>query len=92
MYKPNLKFYKMKKVFIMLAFAGLVGSVSASVNFDDKDKTAKKECKKGEKSCCKEKKGAEGKACAGDAKSGEKKACCKDKKAIPAESKPSETK
>lgn len=82
----------MKKVFIMLAFAGLVGSVSASVNFDDKDKAAKKECKKGEKSCCKEKKGAEGKACAGDAKSGEKKACCKDKKAMPAESKPTETK
>ena len=82
----------MKKVFLMLAFAGLVGSISASVNLDDKDKTAKKECKKGEKSCCKEKKGAEGKACAGDAKSGEKKACCKDKKAMPAESKPTETK
>jgi hypothetical protein len=32
----------MKKVFIMLAFAGLVGSISASVNFDDKDKKAKK--------------------------------------------------
>jgi hypothetical protein len=70
----------MKKVFLMLAFAGLVGSVSASVNNDDKDK-GKKECKKGEKSCCKEKAGAEGKACSGDAKSGEKKACCKDKKA-----------
>ena len=82
----------MKKVFIMLAFAGLVGSVSASVNFDDKDKKAKKECTKGEKSCCKEKKGAEGKACAGDAKSGEKKACCKDKKAMPIESTPTETK
>jgi hypothetical protein len=46
----------MKKVFLMLAFAGLVGSVNASVNQDDKDKTAKKECKKGEKSCCKDKK------------------------------------
>lgn len=35
----------MKKVFLMLAFAGLVGSVSASVNFDDKDK-GKKNVKK----------------------------------------------
>ena len=83
----------MKKVFLMLAFAGLVGSVSASVNNDDKDK-GKKECKKGEKSCCKEKAGAEGKACSGDAKSGEKKACCKDKKATgaAAETKAVETK
>ena len=70
----------MKKVFLMLAFAGLVGSVSASTNLDDKDK-GKKECKKETKSCCKEKAGAEGKACSGDAKAGEKKACCKDKKA-----------
>ena len=31
----------MKKVFLMLAFAGLVGSVSASTNFDDKDKGKK---------------------------------------------------
>lgn len=77
----------MKKVFLMLAFAGLVGSVSASVNNDDKDK-GKKECKKGEKSCCKEKAGADGKACAGDKKEG--KACCKDKKT--AEAKPAETK
>jgi 3-dehydroquinate synthase class II len=68
----------MKKVFLMLAFAGLVGSVSATVNQDDKT-AAKKECKKGDKACCKDKKGAEGKSCAGDAK-GEKKACCKDKK------------
>ncbi len=79
----------MKKVFLMLAFAGLVGSVSASVNFDDKDK-GKKECKKETKSCCKEKAGAEGKSCSGEAKAGEKKACCKDKKA--AETKPAETK
>ncbi len=92
-YKPNLKLYNMKKVFLMLAFAGLVGSVNASVNQDDKDKTAKKECKKGEKSCCKDKKGAEGKSCAGDAK-GEKKACCKDKKAdaTQTETKATETK
>ncbi len=79
----------MKKVFLMLAFAGLVGSVSASTNFDDKDK-GKKECKKETKSCCKEKAGAEGKACSGEAKAGEKKACCKDKKA--AETKAPETK
>ena len=44
----------MKKVFLMLAFAGLVGSVSASVNNDDKDK-GKKECKKEGKACCKDK-------------------------------------
>ena len=80
----------MKKVFLMLAFAGLVGSVSASVNFDDKDK-GKKECKKEGKACCKEKAGADGKACSGDAKSGEKKACCKDKHAS-TEAKPAETK
>ena len=77
----------MKKVFLMLAFAGLVGSLSASTNKDDKDK-GKKECKKGEKSCCKEKAGAEGKSCSGDKK--ETKSCCKDKKA--AEAKPAETK
>ena len=41
----------MKKVFLMLAFAGLVGSVSATVNQDDKT-AAKKECKKGDKACC----------------------------------------
>ena len=77
----------MKKVFLMLAFAGLVGSVSASVNNDDKDK-GKKECKKETKSCCKEKAGAEGKSCSGDKKEG--KSCCKDKKA--AETKAPETK
>ena len=44
----------MKKVFLMLAFAGLVGSVSASVNFDDKDK-GKKECKKKENLVAKKK-------------------------------------
>ena len=62
----------MKKVFLMLAFAGLVGSVSASVNNDDKDKG-----KKETKSCCKEKAGAEGKSCSGDKK--ETKSCCKSK-------------
>ncbi len=83
----------MKKVFLMLAFAGLVGSVSAAVKTtgdDDKDK-GKKECKKGEKkACCKDKAAAEGKACSGE-KAGEKKACCKDK-AKTAEVKPAETK
>ncbi|MDF2449355.1 MAG: hypothetical protein K0R26_1859 [Bacteroidota bacterium] len=77
----------MKKVFLMLAFAGLVGSVSASTNFDDKDK-GKKDSKKEAKSCCKEKAGAEGKSCSGDKK--ESKSCCKDKKT--AEAKPAETK
>lgn len=77
----------MKKIFLMLAFAGLVGSVSASVNHDDKDK-GKKE-KKETKSCCKDKGTAEGKSCSGE-KSGAKKSCCKDKKT--ADAKPSETK
>jgi hypothetical protein len=74
----------MKKVFLMLAFAGLVGSVSASTT-DDKDK-GKKETKKETKACCKEKAGAEGKSCSGDKK--ESKSCCKAK----AEAKPAETK
>lgn len=69
----------MKKVFLMLAFAGLVGSVSASVDQDDKT-AAKKECKKGDKACCKDKSSTDGKACAGHEKGGDKKACCKDKK------------
>lgn len=77
----------MKKVFLMLAFAGLVGSVSASTNFDDKDK-GKKETKKEAKSCCKEKAGAEGKSCSGDKK--ETKSCCKSK--ATAETKAPETK
>ncbi|MBL7936252.1 MAG: hypothetical protein JNM51_10655 [Bacteroidia bacterium] len=77
----------MKKVFLMLAFAGLVGSVSASVNHDDKDK-GKKETKKEGKTCCKDKASAEGKSCSGDKKEG--KACCKDKKT--AEAKPAEKK
>lgn len=73
----------MKKVFLMLAFAGLVGSVSASVSTgDDKDK-AKKECKKDGK-CCKDK-AAEGKTCSAEKKACDKTAtkgaCCKDKKA-----------
>ena len=76
----------MKKVFLMLAFTGLVASVSASTT-DDKDK-GKKETKKETKSCCKDK-SAEGKSCsASDKKEG--KSCCKDKKT--AEAKPSETK
>ncbi len=86
----------MKKVFLMLAFAGLVGSVSASVKStgdDDKDKKATK------KSCCKEKAGAEGKSCSGEkttTTSGdktttiEKKTCCKSKTTI--EAKPTEAK
>ncbi len=80
----------MKKVFLMLAFAGLVGSVSAAVKStgdDDKNK-GKKECKKEGAACCKSKT-AEGKACAAGEKkvegkacvAGEKKACCKSKEA-----------
>ncbi len=85
----------MKKVFLMLAFAGLVGSVSASVKSTgdgDKDKTKKEECKKDGK-CCKDK-AAEGKSCSMDKKACDKKdgksACCKDKKTT--ETKATETK
>lgn len=63
----------MKKLFLMLAFTGLVASVSATTP-GDKDK-GKKEVKKEAKSCCKEK-GTEGKACAASDKK-EGKSCCK---------------
>lgn len=57
----------------MLAFTGLVASVSATTP-GDKDK-GKKDAKKETKACCKDK-GAEGKACsASDKKEG--KSCCK---------------
>jgi hypothetical protein len=74
----------MKKLILMAAFAGLLGStVVANTLGDDKDKKAKKEC-------CKK---GEGKACAGEKKeacaAGEKKACCKSKTA---ETKPAEEK
>lgn len=73
----------MKKLFLMLAFTGLVASVSATTP-GDKDKKATKETK----SCCKDK-GTEGKACAasGTASSDKKegKSCCKDKKTVRAD-------
>jgi hypothetical protein len=74
----------MKKLILMAAFAGLLGStVVANTLGDDKDK-------KGKKECCKK---GEGKACAGEKKeacaAGEKKACCKSKTA---ETKPTEEK
>lgn len=56
----------MKKTLLMIAFAGMVGSIYASsltTKGDDKDKKGAK------KECCKK---GDGKAC-----SGEKKACCK---------------
>jgi hypothetical protein len=60
----------MKRLFLMAAFAGLLGSAAIAGNFgDDKDKN-KKDCKKTEKSCAGEKK--EG------CMKGEK-ACCKKK-------------
>jgi len=62
----------MKKIFLMIAFTGMVASVSASTFGDDKDKKAAK------KECCKKK---DGKACSGEKKEecvkGEKKSCCK---------------
>lgn len=59
----------MKKIFLMAAFAGLLGSSAIANTFgDDKDKKAKKECAK------------DGKSCAGEKKEGcskEGKSCCK---------------
>ncbi len=63
----------MKKLVLMLAFTGLVASVSATTP-GDKDK-GKKDAKKETKACCKDK-GAEGKACAASDKK-EGKSCCK---------------
>ncbi len=63
----------MKKIFLMAAFAGLLGSAAvANTLGDDKDKKAKKEC-------CKK---GEGKSCAGEKKEGcakDEKSCCKKK-------------
>jgi len=57
----------------MAAFAGLLGSSAIANTFgDDKNKKAKKECAKGEKSCAGEKK----EGCAKGEKS-----CCKKKEA-----------
>ena len=62
----------MKKIFLVAAFAGLLGSSAVAGTFgDDKDKKAKKECKAGE-----------AKACAGEKKEGcakGEKSCCKKK-------------
>ncbi|MBL7921829.1 MAG: hypothetical protein JNJ40_16055 [Bacteroidia bacterium] len=63
----------MKKILLMAAFAGLLGSAAvANTSGDDKDKKAKKEC-------CKK---GEGKSCAGEKKEGcakDEKSCCKKK-------------
>ncbi len=60
----------MKKILLMAAFAGLLGSSAIAGTFgDDKDKK-KKECTKSEKSCAGEKK----EGCAKGEKS-----CCKSK-------------
>ena len=73
----------MKKVFLMLAFAGLVGSVSASVKSTGDDDKDKKVTKKETKTCCKEKAGTEGKSCSGDkTATTEKKSCCKSKTVV----------
>ncbi|MBA3665320.1 MAG: hypothetical protein H0W61_14070 [Bacteroidetes bacterium] len=72
----------MKKLFLLAAFAGLLGSTAvANTKGDDKDKKTKKEC-------CKK---GEGKSCAGE-KGGEK-ACCKKKSAeVTPNTKPAEDK
>ena len=74
----------MKKIFLVLAFAGMVGGVSATTvssltnsnviafvkEGDDKDKK-----KKSEKSCCK--KTDDKKACANEGSKAGAKSCCK---------------
>ncbi|MBN8702906.1 MAG: hypothetical protein J0M08_07565 [Bacteroidetes bacterium] len=95
----------MKKLFLLLAFAGIVGATSSNmiaasfgtkatvVNHDDKKDKKKDCCKKGDKKACA--KDANGKACAKDEKScskGEKKACCKNKSAEAAPAKTEEKK
>jgi hypothetical protein len=78
----------MKKLFLMAAFAGLLGSTAVAGTFgDDKDK-------KGKKECCKK---SEGKACAGEKKETacnkeETKSCCKKKAEASAENKNTEEK
>lgn len=77
----------MKKLLLMAAFAGLLGSTAvANTVGDDKDKKSKKEC-------CKK---GEGKSCAGEKKEGcakgETKSCCKKKTEASAETKAAETK
>jgi hypothetical protein len=64
----------MKRILLMAAFAGMLGSAAVANTFgDDKDKGKHKKecCKKGEKACAGEKK----EACA----KGDAKACCKKK-------------
>jgi hypothetical protein len=70
----------MKKLFLLLAFTGIVGASSASsiltfthpaARFTDDKKTDDKK-----KSCCKKGKEGEAKQCSGD----KKKECCKSKK------------
>jgi len=69
----------MKKLLLLAAFAGLLGSTAvANTKGDDKDK-------KGKKECCKK----DGKACAGE--KGEMKSCCK-KKGEASSTKPAEEK
>jgi hypothetical protein len=73
----------MKKIFLMAAFAGLLGSTAVAGTFGDDKDAKKKECKKGEKSCVGEKTGC-GK---------EEKSCCKKKaQATATEEKSSEVK
>jgi hypothetical protein len=68
--RTTKKIKKMKKILLMAAFAGLLGSTAVANTFgDDKDKK-KKECAKSEKSCAGEKK----EGCAKGEKS-----CCKKK-------------
>jgi hypothetical protein len=70
----------MKKLFLIAAFAGLLGSSAVAGTLgDDKGKKEKKECKAGD-----------AKACAGEKKEGcakGEKSCCKNKSTASAETK-----
>lgn len=67
----------MKKLFLMAAFAGLLGSTAVANTFgDDKDKKKKECCKKDAKACAGEKKQACAKV---------EKGCCKGKAVASAE-------
>jgi hypothetical protein len=84
----------MKKLFVLLAFTGIMGSAAAStvanfastsvVSMIGEEKKGDDKKKKDEKACCKKDAKAEGKACAGEktetkACAKEGKSCCKAK-------------
>lgn len=84
----------MKKLFLLLAFTGVVGAASANsiatitystvITLGGEEKKGDDKKKKDEKSCCKKEGSA--KACSGEAKGAEAKACSGEAKAGEAKS------